>query len=173
MATKKNTRRSLTPLLVYVRRRIHLVAAQRCLSVAGTLASLQHHGLWSSTVEGRYLCTGIALHSRGPLATTMTSDLTKIPTYYLNPCHSPKCFAFCQQFISMELSQPSSISTMSCDLICLLNLSLFLYLSLLPFLAILRVLFYEKIPNEMYDHKKNSGGEMHIPLSHMKTRASV
>jgi len=25
----------------------------------------------------------------------------------------------------------------------------------------------------MYDHKKDSGGEMHIPLSHMKTRASV
>jgi len=25
----------------------------------------------------------------------------------------------------------------------------------------------------MYDHKKNSGGEMLIPLSHMKTRASV
>ena len=120
----------MTPLLVYVRRRIHLIAAQRCLSVAGTLASLRHHGLWSSTVEGRYLCTGIALHSRGPFATTMTSDLTKIQTYYLNPCHRLKYFAVCQHFISMELSQPSSISTMPCDLICLLNLSLFLSLSL-------------------------------------------
>ena len=47
------------------------------------------------------------------------------------------------------------------------------FVSLLPFLAVSRVLSYEKFPNEMYDHKKDSGGEMHIPLSHMKTRASV